>query len=94
MVGRFVPAIAGKADPVHHGMRPDYFGQPRLPMFSAAALWLSVTDAGSCPPLGMNHTSTRRIALASDEPALTEDAQKPVSKLTPFWFTPGELTCI
>lgn len=48
-----------------------YFGHPRLATGSELAAWEFVTDAGIWPPLGMNHTTTRRISASG--PAGTDD---------------------
>ena len=51
---------------------PLYFGQPRLLTGRDAALSLLVTEDGTCPPAGTNHTSTRRISAEAAPAAPTD----------------------
>ena len=63
----------------------DYFGHPRPLTESDSALRRLVTMAGVWPPLGTNHTTTRRMSSSLPDPdARTEAPQKPDSKLMPF----------
>src|SRR6185369_10510919 len=70
-----------------------YFGHPSPLTDIALAAWLFVTEAGSAPPVGTNHTCTRRASTVPAGPLGTEAWQKPDSKPTPFWSAPGALIC-